>query len=66
MIFTFMWALNMKVHWDYLDAVENLLISRRAKELVLADRWRLERNKTENRPLHKPSKPNLKNPEQLF
>lgn len=31
MIFTFMWALNMKVHWDYLDAVENLLISRRAQ-----------------------------------
>lgn len=70
MIFTFMWALDMKEDWNYIDYVENLFASRGAQvyyvELVADYHSRLKRNKTENRLLHKPSKRDLENSEQLF
>lgn len=60
MIFTFMWALDSKEDWDYINYVEDLFKLRGAQiyyiELAADYNLRLKRNKTENRLLNKPSK----------
>lgn len=70
MIFTFMWALDSKADWDYIAFVEDIFKKQGAQiyfvELAADYNLRLERNKTENRLLHKPTKRNLEQSEQLF
>ncbi|SHH34650.1 AAA domain-containing protein [Clostridium collagenovorans DSM 3089] len=70
MIFTFMWALDDKEDWDYISSVENLFASRGGEvyyvELTADYDLRLERNKTENRLLNKPSKRNIQQSEKIF
>lgn len=70
MIFTYMWALDNKDDWDYIDNLEKLFTSRGAEvhyvELEADFDLRIERNKTENRLANKPSKRNLEYSEQLF
>lgn len=70
MIFTYMWAFDRKEDWEYIDYVENLFSSRGADiyfvELEADYDLRIERNKTDNRLLNKPSKRNLDKSESLF
>lgn len=70
MIFTYMWAFDSKEDWDYINDVEKLFISRGAEvyyvELVADFDLRLDRNKTENRLLNKPSKRNIEHSEYMF
>jgi hypothetical protein len=60
MIFTFMWALDMKEDWDYIDRLAEIFRREGAEiywvELVAAQEIRLQRNITENRLRHKASK----------
>lgn len=60
MIFTFVWAFNMKEDWDYIQQVTALFEEHGAEiyyvELEADMEERLVRNTTENRLLHKPSK----------
>lgn len=64
MIFTFMWALDMKEDWDYVDGVRKIFESYNTKfyyvELVASKEVRLARNITENRLKHKSSKRDIK------
>lgn len=70
MIFTYMWALDCKDDWEYIDSIEKLFISKGAEiyyvELEADYDIRIERNKTENRLLNKPTKRNIEHSEQLF
>lgn len=70
MIFTYMWAFNSKEDWDYINEVEDLFTSRGADvyyvELEADFDLRIERNKTENRLLNKPTKRDIEYSEQLF
>ena len=70
MIFTCMWALEKKDDWDYIDNLENMFKSNGAEvyyvELEADYDIRLQRNKTENRLLNKPSKRNIEKSENLF
>ena len=70
MIFTFMWALDSKEDWDYINYVEDLFKLRGAQiyyiELAADYNLRLKRNKTENRLLNKPSKRDIQQSELLF
>lgn len=70
MIFTCMWALERKDDWDYIDNLENMFKSNGAEvyyvELEADYDIRLQRNKTENRLLNKPSKRNIEKSENLF
>lgn len=70
MIFTFMWALDQKLDWDYIDYVEQLFILKGAEvyyvELTADYDLRLERNKTENRLLNKPTKRDIESSEGRF
>ena len=70
MIFTCMWALERKDDWDYIDNLENMFKSNGAEvyyvELEEDYDIRLQRNKTENRLLNKPSKRNIEKSENLF
>lgn len=70
LIFTFMWAFDMKEDWNYIERVENLFISRGAEvyyvELEADFDLRLIRNKTENRLNEKPTKRNLEFSENMF
>ncbi|WP_055668666.1 AAA family ATPase [Desnuesiella massiliensis] len=70
MIFTYMWALDSKEDWDYINDVEKLFISRGAEvyyvELVADFDLRIDRNKTENRLFNKPSKRNTEHLEYIF
>ncbi len=70
MIFTYMWAFDSENDWNYIDYVEDLFISRGAKvyyvELEADYDLRIERNKSENRLLNKPSKRNLEDSEHRF
>lgn len=70
MIFTYMWAFDCKEDWDYIENLENIFISQGAEvyyvELEADYDLRLERNKTENRLLNKPSKRNLEHSESMF
>lgn len=70
MIFTYMWALNSKSDWDYINYVEDLFTSIGSQvyyvELIADYDLRIERNKTENRLLNKPSKRDIKHSEKMF
>lgn len=70
MVFTYMWAFDAKEDWDYIESVKALAKERSAEvyfvELEADYDLRLQRNKTENRLLHKPSKRNLELSERLF
>lgn len=56
MIFTFMWDFDMKSDWEYLDNIVGMFSEIYCVELIASQEIRLERNKTENRLLHKKSK----------
>ena len=60
MIFTFMWALDRKEDWDYIDRLVEIFRSKGADiyyvELVASQEIRLQRNATENRLKNKASK----------
>lgn len=70
MIFTFMWAFDQQSDWDYLQHVEELFKRHGAEvyyvELCADYDLRIERNKTENRLLHKPTKRDVVKSEALF
>lgn len=70
MIFTYMWAFDCKEDWDYINNLESLFVSRRSSvyyvELEADFDLRIERNKTENRMLNKPSKRNIERSEYIF
>lgn len=70
MIFTYMWAFDRQEDWDYINYVEELFASKGADiyfiELEADFDLRIERNKTENRLLNKPTKRNLEKSEALF
>lgn len=70
MIFTYMWALDSQYDWDYINKLESLFKSRGSEiyyvELEADYDLRIERNKTENRLLNKPTKRNIEKSEQLF
>ena len=70
MIFTYMWAFDMKSDWEYIENVEKIFVSRSAEvyyvELEADYNLRLERNRTENRLANKPSKRDLEHSEKLF
>jgi len=70
MVFTYMWAFDAKEDWDYIESVKALAKERNTEvyfvELEADYNLRLERNKTENRLLHKPSKRDLERSEMLF
>lgn len=63
MIFTFMWAFDMKEDWDYIEHVKAIFAPFGTEfyyvELVAPLSVRLERNKTENRLQNKASKRDL-------
>ena len=56
MIFTFMWAFDMKSDWEYLDNLVKRFDEIYCVELIASQEVRLERNKTENRLINKASK----------
>ena len=60
MIFTFMWAFDQKDDWDYVEHVKDIFKPYGTEfyyaELVAPQEIRLQRNGTENRLKHKPSK----------
>lgn len=56
MIFTFMWAFDMKSDWEYIENVANKFDDVYCVELIASQKVRLDRNKTENRLKHKASK----------
>jgi len=60
MIFTFMWALDVRADWDYLDRLVDIFRRNGADiyyvELVASQEIRLQRNVTDNRLQHKASK----------
>lgn len=70
MIFTYMWAFDRKEDCDYISYVEGLFASRGADvyyvELAADYDLRIERNKTENRLLNKPTKRNIEHSENVF
>lgn len=70
LIFTFMWAFDSKEDWDYMEHVEKMFIDRGAEvyyvELEADYDKRIERNKTENRLLNKPTKRDIEWSESLF
>lgn len=70
MIFTYMWSMEHESDWNYLNSLENLFVSRGAHiyyvELAADFETRIERNKTENRLIHKPSKRNIEHSEYIF
>jgi hypothetical protein len=63
MIFTFMWAFDLPTDWDFVADLRRPFEERGAEiyyaELVAPLEVRLERNVTENRLRHKPSKRNI-------
>ncbi len=60
MIFTYLWAFDCQSDWDYIAYVADIFTRQGAEvyyvELVAPQELRLQRNETENRLLHKPSK----------
>lgn len=60
LIFTYMWAFDLRQDWDYVDRVRSIFAPYGAEfycvELVAPREIRLARNATENRLRHKPSK----------
>lgn len=70
MVFTYMWALNCKEDWDYVNMVEEIFKAKGGTiyyvELEADYDVRIERNKTENRLLNKPTKRDIIGSEELF
>ena len=56
MIHTLMWAFDIKSDWAYVESLCMKFDEVYCVELIASQEIRLERNKTENRLLHKPSK----------
>ena len=60
MIFTYMWSFDMQSDWDYIDWVKGIFGLPDEDvyyvELIAPQEVRLQRNVTENRLKHKPSK----------
>ena len=56
MIFTFMWAFDIKAEWEYVDNLVKRFDEVYCVELIASQKIRLEINKTENRLKHKASK----------
>lgn len=56
MIFTLMWAFDIKSEWEYVENLVKRFDEVYCIELVASQEVRLERNKTENRLQHKASK----------
>lgn len=62
MIFTYMWAFDMQSDWDYIAHVREIFLQYKPDtefyyvELVAPQEVRLQRNGTENRLKHKPTK----------
>lgn len=60
LIFTMIWAFNEKGDWDYIDEISEIFSSKGGKicfvELEADTEVRIERNKTEHRLAHKPTK----------
>ena len=56
MIFTFMWAFDIKSDWEYLDNIVKKFDEVYCVELIASQEVRLKRNKTENRLKNKASK----------
>ena len=62
LIFTYMWAFDQQFDWDYIEHIKTVFLQRNPAaefyyvELVAAQEVRLQRNVSENRLLHKPSK----------
>ncbi|MFI3207292.1 MAG: shikimate kinase [Clostridia bacterium] len=65
MIFTYIWAFDMKSDWDYIEYVKNIFKERSENpefycaELVTTKEIRMQRNTTENRLKNKASKRNI-------
>ncbi len=65
MIFTYMWAFDMKSDWDYIEHVKEIFkrgnknVEFYYVELVASKEVRMERNITANRLAHKASKRNI-------
>ena len=70
LIFTYMWAFDSKPDWDYMNQLESIFQSQGADVyyVVLEADYdiRINRNKTENRLLNKPTKRDLDKSEELF
>lgn len=70
MIFTYMWAFDLQSDWDYIAKVTSLFEARGAEiyivELEADYQQRLQRNRTENRLAHKPTKRDLERSEKTF
>lgn len=70
LIFTFMWAFDMKEDWKYIEHLEELFQSRGAEvyyvELEADYDLRLKRNITDNRLKEKPTKRNLEFSQSMF
>ncbi len=70
MIFTYMWAFDRQEDWDDLKHIESIFQQYNAPiyyvELCADFDLRIERNKTENRLLHKPTKRDVAKSEELF
>ena len=63
MIFTYLWAFDMQSDWDYVAHVADIFRQQGSEvyyvELIAPQHIRLQRNETENRLKHKPSKRDL-------
>ena len=63
LIFTYMWAFDQQSDWDYIESVKEIFRPYGTEfyyvELVTSPEIRMQRNATENRLLHKPSKRNI-------
>ena len=63
MIFTYLWAFDMQSDWDYIAHVADIFRQQGSEiyyvELIASQEIRLQRNETENRLRHKPSKRDL-------
>lgn len=70
MIFTFMWAFDIQEDWDYVRDISLIFTDKGADiyyvELEADYDIRIDRNKTPNRLLHKPTKRNLEKSEARF
>lgn len=61
LIFTYIWAFDVQSDWDYMEHLREIFKGADIyyAELVAPQKVRLQRNTTENRLKHKPSKRNL-------
>lgn len=70
LIFTYMWAMDDPHDWEYIQQLETLFLSHGAAvyyvELAADYDVRIQRNKTENRLLHKSTKRDLNRSETMF